>query len=96
MAEESIFVYRGDKNIKTFVLPTGVTAIGDWAFSDCPGLTSVVIPNGIRSICANAFSDCVGFSSRKDYTREKLERINGCIELDKIIRTVVHHAFWFS
>ena len=39
-----------------------VTAIGDFAFADCTGLTTVVIPDGITSIGLGAFSDCTGLT----------------------------------
>ena len=40
------------------VIPKGVTAIGDNAFSGCEGLTSIEIPNSVTSIGRFAFSGC--------------------------------------
>ena len=40
-----------------------VTSIGDCAFSDCSGLTSVAIPNSVTSIGDCAFSFCSGLTS---------------------------------
>ena len=40
-----------------------VTTIGQDAFSDCSGLTSVTIPNGVTSIADRTFSDCSGLTS---------------------------------
>ncbi len=40
-----------------------VTAIGDYAFEDCTGLTSVVIGDSVTSIGEYAFSDCTGLTS---------------------------------
>ena len=40
-----------------------VTSIGNNAFRDCSGLTSVTIPNSVTSIGNNAFRDCSGLTS---------------------------------
>ena len=40
-----------------------VTSIGDRAFYNCYGLTSVVIPNSVTSIGGSAFSGCSGLTS---------------------------------
>ena len=45
------------------VIPEGVTAIGNFAFSDCEGLTSVTIPDGVKEIGHFAFSNCKGLTS---------------------------------
>ena len=44
-------------------IPTSVTSIGDYAFSDCIGLTSVTIPNSVTSIGEGAFVGCSGLTS---------------------------------
>ena len=40
-----------------------VTSIGDFAFYDCKGLTSITIPNSVTSIGDYAFYDCKGLTS---------------------------------
>jgi hypothetical protein len=40
-----------------------LTSIGDYAFSDCTGLTSLTIPNSVTIIGDDAFSDCTGLTS---------------------------------
>ena len=50
----------GCKNTK---IPSGVTSIGEWAFSDCTGLTSIVIPSSVTSIGNEAFLGCIGLTS---------------------------------
>ena len=48
---------------KNTIIPNSVTAIGDYAFEGCTGLTSIDIPNSITSIGDNAFQDCHGLTS---------------------------------
>ena len=47
----------------TAVIGEGVTTIGELAFSNCTGLTSVTIPNTVTSIGGSAFSGCTGLTS---------------------------------
>ena len=49
--------------IKRVVMQQGVTSIGDHAFWDCSGLTSVTIPDGVTSIGDSAFSGCAALTS---------------------------------
>ena len=50
---------------KTSVIPAdgSVTSIGNYAFRDCTGLTSVVIPDSVTSIGSYAFFNCTGLTS---------------------------------
>ena len=50
---------------KTSDIPTdgSVTSIGDWAFYNCTGLTSITIPNSVTSIGDSAFEACTGLTS---------------------------------
>ena len=50
---------------KTSQIPAdaSVTAIGNNAFRDCVGLTSIVIPDSVTSIGANVFAGCSGLES---------------------------------
>ena len=45
------------------VIPNSVTTIGDSAFYDCRGLTSIAIPNSVTGIGSSAFYDCSGLTS---------------------------------
>ncbi len=59
-------VFSGNTTIKTFnelQYFTGLTAIGDYAFSNCTSLTSVTIPSGLTSIGEDAFSFCSSLTS---------------------------------
>lgn len=44
------------------VIPNNVKAIGNYAFYNCTGLTSIIIPEGVTSICQNAFDSCRGLT----------------------------------
>ena len=48
---------------QTTIIPNSVTSIGDWAFFDCYGLTSVTIPNSVTSIGWGAFAWCRSLTS---------------------------------
>ena len=47
------------------IIPDSVTQIGDEAFADCSGLTSVKIPNSVIQIGDGAFLGCSGLTSVK-------------------------------
>ena len=54
-------VFQNKKNISSFnelIYFTGLTAIGNSAFSSCSNLKSIAIPNSVESIKAGAFSGC--------------------------------------
>ena len=50
---------------KNSVIPSddSVTSIGDYAFYDCTGLSSITIPKSVTSIGRDAFYGCTGLSS---------------------------------
>lgn len=53
----------GDITIPSTLGGYSVTAIEEYAFQDCNGLTSVIIPNGVRSIGRAAFQGCYNLQS---------------------------------
>ena len=61
------YKYQGDLTISKKVVHGGlvftVTAIGDYAFYNCYGLTGITILNGVTSIGYQAFSNCYGLTS---------------------------------
>ena len=59
-------VFKSNTNITSFdelQYFTGLTSIGDYAFYNCSGLTSVTIPNSVTSIGKYAFFKCSGLTS---------------------------------
>jgi len=48
---------------KTTIIPNSVTSIGDYAFYNCSGLTSLTIPNSVTKIGYSAFCSCSGLAS---------------------------------
>ena len=60
---ESILVEYPGGLAGPYTIPSSVTDIGDFAFSDCSALTGVSIPNSVNSIGDNAFSGCSGLTS---------------------------------
>ena len=48
---------------KNTIIPNTVTSIGQSAFSDCNGLTSIDIPNSITSMESSAFQNCSNLTS---------------------------------
>jgi hypothetical protein len=44
-------------------IPNSVISIGNYAFQNCTGLTSIIIPNSVITIGSNAFSGCSNLTS---------------------------------
>ncbi|MBR6618439.1 MAG: leucine-rich repeat domain-containing protein, partial [Oscillospiraceae bacterium] len=59
----TILVYPAGKAEDSYVIPDGVTNIGDDAFYRCSALTTITIPDGVTSIGDRAFSGCSGLTS---------------------------------
>ena len=51
------------ESVKNKGITYSVTSIGDDAFWNCSGLTSITIPNSVTSIGGNAFYGCSGLTS---------------------------------
>ncbi len=55
--------FSGCEELKSIIIPDGVTEIGDCAFFDCAGLTSVTIPDSVTDIGYKAFCGCHSLTS---------------------------------
>ena len=52
-----------DKTLSSYTIKDGTKWIGDYAFSQCPNLTSIVIPDSVINIGDRSFIACTGLTS---------------------------------
>ncbi|MDE6295294.1 MAG: leucine-rich repeat protein [Muribaculaceae bacterium] len=67
-------------------IPETVYSIGNYAFYECNGLTSVIIPNSVTKIGDNAFAGCISLTSVTipgSVTSIGHDAFSGCSGLDK-------------
>ena len=60
--DKSKIISFRNQNIKSYVIPSSVTSIGDSAFYGCRSLSEIVIPSSVTSIGKGAFSYCRSLS----------------------------------
>ena len=100
----TVFVqYAIGKKATEFVIPNGVTVIGDYAFDHSDNLTSVAIPNGVTSIGNHAFYVCTSLTSVVipdgvtvigDYAFDACDRLTS-IEIPNSVTSIGEWAFYY-
>ena len=55
-------LFNGLTALETIIFPTGLTNIGDSAFTNCKGLKSLEFPDSLTEIGESAFSGCTGLT----------------------------------
>ena len=60
--DKSRIISFRNKNVKSYVIPSSVTSIGDSAFGHCRSLSEIVIPSSVISVGYGAFSFCRSLS----------------------------------
>ena len=73
---------------KNSSIPNSVTSIGNYAFQECSGLTSITIPNSVTSIGNYAFHNCSGLISvtiPNSVTSIGNSAFYGCSGLKKVV-----------
>ena len=96
-----VYAYKDQTVIEHVIISSGVTSIGDGAFSGCTGLTSVTIGNSVTSIGNSAFNGCSGLTSitiPNSVTSIGMMAFNGCTGLTSVtignsVTTIGSRAF---
>ena len=90
-----------DDDAKSVTIKNGTVGIADFAFYDCPSLTSVTIPNSVTSMGEQAFGECVsllgitipnGVTSIDEYTFYNCTSLTSVTIPNRVI-SIGDHAF---
>ena len=60
--DKTVLIQYPRRKSGAYVIPSGVTTIGDYAFDNCTGLTSIIIPESVITIEEGAFYYCTGLT----------------------------------
>lgn len=77
---------------KNTVIPSSVTAIGDYAFRSCSGMTTLEIPEGVTTIGQDAFDYCTNLASLTIPASVTSIGVNAFMECDVLTSVTVAWA----
>ena len=86
--DKSRIISFRNQNVKSYVIPSSVTSIGDSAFSCCDSLSEIVIPSSVTIIGDSAFSGCESLSEiviPSSVTSIGYRAFSGCRSLSEIV-----------
>ncbi len=99
-----IYGYGGKTSLTSITYPTNVNSIGDYAFSNCSGLTgSLIIPSSVTYIGKGAFTNCYSFTSLsipssityiEDWTFDGCEGFKGSLTIPSSVTYIGGGAFY--
>ena len=101
--DKKLLQYAIGKTNSSFVIPDGVTGIGDDAFYNCTNLTNVMIPDSVTSIGKQAFYYCEnlksisipnGVTSIGEEAFRYCKRLN-TIEISNSVTSIGKQAFYY-
>ena len=84
----------GEEDRKTYI----VTSIGNSAFKNCTGLTSITIPNSVTSIGRNAFYGCTSLTSitiPNSVTKIGKDPFRNCSSVTNLNLNCKTISYWF-
>jgi hypothetical protein len=83
----TLVAYPAGRAAGSYTIPSSVTNVGDFAFSDCARLGSITIPNGVLSLGLSAFSGCTGLAGvaiPNTVTTMGADLFSGCTSLTQL------------
>ena len=60
--DKSRIISFRNQNVKSYIIPSSATSIGNSAFDGCSSLSEIVIPDSVTSIGNSAFESCISLS----------------------------------
>ena len=79
VTEIPAWLFNGNSQITSIVIPEGVTKIGNNAFSYCENLTSVTLPSTLTTLGEDVFNGCIKLANIEDKSGKFLKVVDGIV-----------------